>query len=234
MAENSIERVNVTTLANKKLNNYVGQIARAALNMQTQTLKVAYIVAQIAKEELWKDDFDSFDAFGLAILGKKKATLYNMVKVGSTWVDKNGHTIFYDGETDYTASQLYQIMRIKVAKDSESMPQDIAWVWHDTGKINYLMSCAELKEIVDDWNAQFKKASADGTTKEKGKKGKKAKVKADAVFTVEHAFELMRNEQQEYVISFEGQNIVVDAAIYNSAMKALADTFKQYAQYAEK
>lgn len=227
--ENMIERVTVTEtgLANKTLNNYVKQIATASLKVQTQAFRVAWIVAQISENKLWSDDFESFESFGEQILGKKKATLYNMCKVGRDWVTKDGHTIFYDGKLDYISSQLYALMRTKAPKDCGFTTVEKVTEWHNNGVINPLMSCEELKAIVDAHNSQYTK-----TKKQDNKEDKEPKVvgKAEvtATATVKHALEFLESEEGLRMLTFEGITCKLTEDQYVQALSKVAEIMSLY------
>lgn len=203
-----IEKTNVTRqIQNKNLQRYLNQIDAAALNIQTQALKVCWILKEIAATNAWEDDFDSLEDFGEIKLGKKKATLYNMIAAGD-WVDRNGHTIFYNAETkcDFTASQLYAIMRIKASKKATlTENQALAKELFAAGVLNYGLSVQEIKDLVADNNAAkagTKKRLPKEATKEKPKVIGKAQV--TSVSKVRHALEFLESDDGTKLITFEG------------------------------
>lgn len=228
--ETMIERVNIseTGLANKTLNKYVGQIARAALNVQTQAFKVAWIVAQINNEKLWADDFDSFEQFGEKLLGKKRATLFNMVKVGTDWVTKEGHTIFFDGELDYTSAQIYAIMRIKTPKECGYTAVEKATEWNSQGVISPLMTVEQIKEVVNAHNEQFKKPKRDEEDAEDQSKKVIGKAEITSQSTVKHALEFLEGEEGVRMISFEGITCKLTEDQYVQTLARVAEIMSQF------
>lgn len=227
--DNMIERVNITEtgLANKTLNRYVLAIGKAALNVQTQAFKVAWIVAQINSEKLWSDDFESFEEFGEKVLGKKRATLFNMVKVGTDWVTKEGHTIFFDGNMDFTSSQLYALMRIKTPKDCGYTSVEKATEWVAQGVVTPLMSVEQIKEIVAAHNEKYakpKKSAEEQATEQKSV----GKATVTDVSTVKHALEFLESESGAKMVSFEGITCKLTDDEYVQVLAQVAEIMSRY------
>lgn len=227
MTSNAIERVTKFDLANKTLNKLVSQIERAALNVQTQAFKVAFIVAQIKRDELWKDDFESFEQFGQKMLGCNKSTLYNQVKLGENWVTREGHTIFYDGNMDFTKSQLYQIMRIKAPKNCGYTVVEKATEFVNKGIITPYMTVEQIKDEVDNHNAQFAKPKKEVTENEDEKKPN-GKAEVTSVATVKHALEFLESEDGVRMVSFEGETCRLTNDQYVEVLAWVAQIMGKY------
>lgn len=208
---NEITKLNTNAqLSNKKLTTYVGQLNKAALSMQSQAYKVAFIVAKIAEEEVWQDDFETFEAFGESMMGVKKATLYNMVKLGRDWTDGKGHSVLYNGEPDYSTSQMYQLMRVKVENGDSAV--DLVKAWNEEGIINPLMSVAQIKEVVQAHNAAFKKPKAEKEEAEGKEKAVVTEVSAE-IQNVEHTLEWL-HLGDKFTISLDGRAVEVHEKLW--------------------
>lgn len=220
MEESITKVINANEIQNKKLGSYIQQISKATLSLQSQAYKIAAIVAKIQEEQVWQDDFESFDDFGLQIMGVKKGTLYNMAKLGSKWTDGKGHSVLYTGEPDYTTSQMYVLMRVKMPKGND--PVELVKKWNEDGIINPLMSCKELKEVVDAYNEQFKKPKE---LKEGSEIGDEKEVVTEVeanIEKVEHTLEWL-HLGASFTIEFDGKAMKVDEKKWLDLLNAVTE-----------
>ena len=151
---NEIEQVHNAAITNEKLKKQMEKITGELQTLSRVSLRICAIVARIQDEELYADDYTDFEDFGIKALNVKKSTLYNMAKAGREWTDGKGHSILWNGieKIDYSLSQIYEIMRLKVRKGSGETPQMVAMELDSKGVILPSMKTSDIKAAVKAWN----------------------------------------------------------------------------------
>lgn len=130
------------TFSNKKLNSSMNAILDEYKRMQKGSEVVAKALTAIKDNELWRDDFDTFesciDTFGI---GKSQA-----YRVIASYKMKYNEE--HDGRLEnYTLTQVAEIARLEISLFCDLI---------DRGEIKESMSCASIRDVVDKYKAMNK------------------------------------------------------------------------------
>lgn len=135
--ENYLVVSNKFEFSNKKLNSSMNAILDEYRRAQKGSENVAKALTNIKENELWRDDFDTFDDC-LAIFGIGKAQAYRVIASYKLKYDEE-----HDGRlNDYTLTQVAEIGRLEI-----SLFCDVI----DRGEITPTMSCKEIRAVVDSY-----------------------------------------------------------------------------------
>lgn len=138
------------TFSNKKFNKSMNDILDEYRRMQKGSENVAKALTTIKDDELWRDDFETFeqciDTFGIG-----KAQAYRLIASYKMKYNEE-----HDGRlANYTLSQVAEIARLEI-----SLFCDII----DRGEISETMSCASIREVVNKYKTMEKKEDTDEVT----------------------------------------------------------------------
>ena len=121
------------TKLNKPMNDILGEYKRAQKGSEI----VAKALTKIKEEELWRDDFESFDKC-VDVFGIGRAQAYRVIASYKLKYDDE-----HDGRlADYTLSQVAEIGRLSV-----SLFCDVI----DRGEITPTMTTKEIRAVVDSY-----------------------------------------------------------------------------------
>lgn len=135
--ENYLVVSNKFEFSNKKLNSSMNAILDEYKRAQKGSENVAKALTNIKENELWRDDFDTFDDC-IAIFGIGKAQAYRVIASYKLKYDEE-----HDGRLgDYTLTQVAEIGRLSI-----SLFCDVI----DRGEITPTMSCKEIRAVVDSY-----------------------------------------------------------------------------------
>lgn len=128
--------------SNKKLNSSMNAILDEYRRAQKGSENVAKALANIKDNELWRDDFDTFesciDTFGIG-----KAQAYRVI---SSYKMKYNEE--HDGRLEnYTLTQVAEIARLEISLFCDLI---------DRGEISEKMSCASIREVVNKYKSMDK------------------------------------------------------------------------------
>lgn len=225
---NELEKVqNTSAITNAKLIKCMDSITKELQTISRVSLRICAIVSRIHTEELYADDYTDFEEFGTQVLNVKKATLYNMSKVGRDWTDGKGHSIFFDGtEPDYSLSQIYAIMRVKVRKGSDETPMMVAQMLHDQGIISPNMKTSDIKEAIAAYNDSINpKKLEEKAEEQEGDTETLATEVLDGQYEVKLTMKWLQLGNS-YKIDVNGDIIEVSADKWQEAIDVLADFLK--------
>lgn len=168
-------------LHDRALIKYTAQIMRLGASIRKSFLKVSRILSIIDEKELYsRDGFASTQEYAESVLGIKKSQAYNMLRVGSIFVDGNsGESILPHDETvDYNLSQLVVLLPLKDVDTVKELAEN--------GTISPLMTVKQLKDAI----APFKPVRALGDGGEDTAEDAEGQtVHADAADVAEIAYE---------------------------------------------
>ena len=138
--ENCLIVTEKLTFSNKKLTSSMNTILGEYRKMQKGSENVAKALKTIKDNNLWVDDFDTFeqciDTFGI---GKSQA--YRLIASYSMKYNEE-----HDGRLEnYTLTQVAEIMRLET-----SLFCDVI----DRGEISESMSCASIRDVVNKYKAK--------------------------------------------------------------------------------
>lgn len=154
-------RIAEMPITNKKLKSYTDQIYKQGLNIKKSFNRIAVILSKIEESKCYEQDgFESVQDYADKILGWKKATTYQMLRIGRDYIDgKTFETVLPHGENDYSTSQIQMLLPLKsVDKAIELASENI---------INPDMTVKEIREIVKSYTGKGKVADADSESTSK-------------------------------------------------------------------
>ena len=123
--------------SNKKLNSSMNAILDEYKRAQKGSENVAKALTNIKDNELWRDDFETFDDC-LAIFGIGRAQAYRVIASYKLKYNEE-----HDGRLDeYTLTQVAEIGRLEI-----SLFCDVI----DRGEITPSMTCKEIRDVVDSY-----------------------------------------------------------------------------------
>ena len=132
-------------ITNKALMRETSQIIKCANTAQNDIFKMCALIKSTYDNKNWCDDFASFVDYGQDVLGFKKSSLYNFLKIGTEYIDhiegtKDKYaTILPHGEQDFTAAQITALLPLGV---------ECAMYSVNKGVITPEMSVREIKKLV--------------------------------------------------------------------------------------
>lgn len=138
------------SFSNKKLNTSMNAILDEYRRMQKGSENVAKALTAIKDNELWRDDFDTFeqciDTFGIG-----KAQAYRVISAYKMKYNEE-----HDGRlANYTLTQVAEVARLEISLFCDLI---------DRGEISEKMSCASIREVVNKYKAMEKSEDADEVT----------------------------------------------------------------------
>ena len=135
--ENYLMVTNKMEFANAKLNKPMNAILDEYKRAQKGSENVAKALTKIKDEQLWVDDFESFEKC-IETFGIGKAQAYRVIASYNLKYNEE-----HDGRLeDYTLSQVAEIGRLSI-----SLFCDVI----DRGEITPTMSCKEIRDVVDSY-----------------------------------------------------------------------------------
>lgn len=132
---------------NAELKKITGEIRKAGANVIGNTYKIAALIAHVHQTEIYLEDgfVDTFD-YVKQCFGLEKASAYNLIKVGSDFIEEveKGNTKAFEtalthGEKDYSISQVFKMLPLGIDKAKELTAE---------GVIDETMSCRQIDKIV--------------------------------------------------------------------------------------
>lgn len=138
------------SFSNKKLNSSMNAILDEYRRMQKGSENVAKALTAIKDNELWRDDFETFeqciDTFGIG-----KAQAYRVISAYKMKYNEE-----HDGRlANYTLTQVAEVARLEISLFCDLI---------DRGEISEKMSCASIREVVNKYKAMEKSEDADEVT----------------------------------------------------------------------
>lgn len=134
---------------NAELKKITGEIRKAGANVIGNTYKIAALIAHVHQTEIYLEDgfVDTFD-YVKQCFGLEKASAYNLIKVGTDFIEevekgnsKAFETSLTHGEKDYSISQVFKMLPLGIDKAKELTAE---------GVIDETMSCRQIERIVKD------------------------------------------------------------------------------------
>ena len=135
------------TINDPRLKECTTAIRKAGANVIGNTFKIAAILTRVKNEKLYEpDDFvDVFD-YAKQCFGLEKASVYNLVGVGESFIEEieKGKTTTYEtllthGDRDFSISQVVKMLPLGIEKAKELTAD---------GVIDVDMSCRAIEKVV--------------------------------------------------------------------------------------
>ena len=141
------------TLVNKKLLQATTRIYKLGDKVRSNLYQIAQELVKIDEGKLYEQDgFASVTDYAQQVLGVKKTTAYNLVKIGRTYTapELPGSNLPHDEDKDYTVAQLEKLLPIT---------RDEALALIEQGIVTVEMSSREIAKAVKEYKKSLK---ADG------------------------------------------------------------------------
>lgn len=132
---------------NEKLNNYTQKILNIGTDMKKQVFKLAVILSDVDKADCLKEDgFKNVADYALQTFNIRKSLTYNLIKIGAEYLDRKAltTTLEHDGEKDFNATQLGEVVRLGYNKVSDLAKERI---------ITPEMTVRQIREVVKEEKA---------------------------------------------------------------------------------
>ena len=138
---------------NYELKVKTGQIFNALRDNNRNSLKVAGFLSVIKENNLFMDDFDSYETYAQSVFGLKKAQAYNLANVGKLFVarDEKGRVLGesvlpHTKDADWSTTKLLAFIQAGISpSDAQRMI--------DSEVISMDMSVSKLKAAIKDWKS---------------------------------------------------------------------------------
>lgn len=184
---------------NKQLNTATKNIYGYVFGMEKNKFKMAAEMSRILENNLFVDDFDSFETYASKVFNLKKAMAYNYASIGKDWIEYNekgqptGESILPHDTVDYQITKILALMKVGIEQATE---------WANDGTITPFMSVKEIKDIVKEWDA--KKNAIDATetaeqeTETESDSGNSEQETENKPFNVTELLARISNQMNEY------------------------------------
>lgn len=155
---------------NKNLQKATDMINKLGDGIKRNWFAIAYIVAEIDKQESYKDDgFNTVHEWVESAFGIKKSASYSLLTIGKEYTekitDKNGKCIGYrtnlitDGDADFSKTQVEKMLPIG---------HDDARQLVDEGTITPDMTAKEISAVIKSYLRKYDTADEAGEETEQG------------------------------------------------------------------
>jgi hypothetical protein len=180
MIENRSANFTKNAIKNSELREYANILAEDAMNIRANLLHMSAIMATIARkrDEILGEFDNSPVTFAEQRLGLKKTQVYNMIQVGETFLDSDGHSMLTERGAKWSNTQFMALLPMAGTGKNKLTPEETLASCKklvSDGKIKPSMTVAEIKAVVAEErpDAGMKKAAA---AKRKAKAEAKAAV----------------------------------------------------------
>lgn len=146
---------NSLTFTNKKLQNATMQIMQIAGKIKNNWFQIGAIIAEVDREELYKDDgFENVHAWTMRAFNIKKTTSYDLLRIGKEYtrelMTEKGRIIGYEcnllpenSEANFTTTQVMKMLPAGHDKAQELV---------DSGVITPDMTSTAISKVIKDLN----------------------------------------------------------------------------------
>lgn len=146
---------NSLTFTNKKLQNATMQIMQIAGRIKNNWFQIGAIIAEVDKEELYKDDgFENVHAWTMRAFNIKKTTSYDLLRIGKEYTreltTEKGRITGYEcnllpenSEANFTTTQVMKMLPAGHDKAQELV---------DSGVITPDMTSTAISKVIKDLN----------------------------------------------------------------------------------
>lgn len=160
---------------NTLLNLSTASILRIGEDIKSNLMQIAYIIADVDKNNAYKDDdFATVHEWTAAAFGYKQAMSYNLLKLGKEYVQRNNYVAADGNAVDglytyqsnlYTREQLQEHEDFTTTQMLRMLPlgHDKAKELVDAQLITPDMTCRDIKAVVDEYKPKKGNGNADQT-----------------------------------------------------------------------
>lgn len=161
---------NSLTFTNKKLQNATMQIMQIAGRIKNNWFQIGAIIAEVDKEELYKDDgFENVHAWTMRAFNIKKTTSYDLLRIGKEYTreltTEKGRVTGYEcnllpenSEANFTTTQVMKMLPAGHDKAQELV---------DSGVITPDMTSTAISKVIKDLNKKEEEPEEPATNAEK-------------------------------------------------------------------
>ena len=169
MMINTNER-NSLSFINKKLQNATMQIMQIAGRIKNNWFQIGAIIAEVDREELYKDDgFENVHAWTMRAFNIKKTTSYDLLRIGKEYTreltTEKGRITGYEcnllpenSEANFTTTQVMKMLPAGHDKAQELV---------DSGVITPDMTSTAISKVIKDLNKKDEEPEEPATSAEK-------------------------------------------------------------------
>ncbi len=160
---------NSLTFTNKKLQNATMQIMQIAGRIKNNWFQIGAIIAEVDKEELYKDDgFENVHAWTMRAFNIKKTTSYDLLRIGKEYTreltTEKGRITGYEcnllpenSEANFTTTQVMKMLPAGHDKAQELV---------DSGVITPDMTSTAISKVIKDLNKKDEEPEEPATEQE--------------------------------------------------------------------
>lgn len=160
---------NSLTFTNKKLQNATMQIMQIAGKIKNNWFQIGAIIAEVDREELYKDDgFENVHAWTMRAFNIKKTTSYDLLRIGKEYTreltTEKGRVMGYEcnllpenSEANFTTTQVMKMLPAGHDKAQELV---------DSGVITPDMTTTAISKVIKDLNKKDEEEPATEQPKE--------------------------------------------------------------------
>ena len=160
---------NSLTFTNKKLQNATMQIMQIAGKIKNNWFQIGAIIAEVDREELYKDDgFENVHAWTMRAFNIKKTTSYDLLRIGKEYTreltTEKGRITGYEcnllpenSEANFTTTQVMKMLPAGHDKAQELV---------DSGVITPDMTSTAISKVIKDLNKKDEEPEAHATEQE--------------------------------------------------------------------
>ena len=161
---------NSLTFTNKKLQNATMQIMQIAGRIKNNWFQIGAIIAEVDREELYKDDgFENVHAWTMRAFNIKKTTSYDLLRIGKEYTreltTEKGRITGYEcnllpenSEANFTTTQVMKMLPAGHDKAQELV---------DSGVITPDMTSTAISKVIKDLNKKDEEPEEPATSAEK-------------------------------------------------------------------
>lgn len=204
-------------IKDKDLIKETEKIFKCGSEISRNMLKIAYLLNQIDKKQLYSEDFDSMEEYTKKVFNLKKSSMYNLLKIGKNYVEVNasGQKYFCNiGSFQY--GQLTKMISLEKEEVLNLIKEN---------KIDPSMSCRTIEKIVKSYSKNYKDSDPEESEDNENI------ISTDAEYTEEQKEELERCRPQtiiEVTISDDGSITVCAEPEYNDISEKIYDIVVDY------